>query len=132
MGLENYIERVNYKIHNYLILQNITNIYSSIALINLPSAVTFNDHIQPIALPLNNRQELFANEDGVSSGWGVYGDSHGRTSDVLRFVSNPILTNAACSPWFPNTIVAGHICLSGTGGRSPCGGIYRSFFIIGV
>lgn len=88
----------------------------------MPSNIIYNDHVQPISLPSNHRQELFNGEQGVVSGWGVYGDAHGRTSDVLRFVRHLIVANSACSPWFPGVIREGHICLSGSGGLGACQG----------
>lgn len=77
-------------------------IRNDIALVRLPSAVELNVATRPAILPTVAQINLdFAGELGVVSGWGVFSDAEGRSSDVLRFVYDNIITNTACTLRFP-------------------------------
>lgn len=56
------------------------------------------------------------------SGWGVFSDAEGRSSDVLRYVFDNIMSNTLCSLRFPGVVQASNICLTGTNGRGACSG----------
>jgi chymotrypsin len=87
---------------------------------NVPSA---SATIVPVRLPTASElTDVFAGEDGVISGWGVFSDAEGISSDVLRFVYDNIMTNTACTIRFPGVIQASNICVSGTNGRGACSG----------
>ncbi|KAJ6638856.1 Chymotrypsin BI [Pseudolycoriella hygida] len=95
-----------------------------LALIILPAPVqTIPGIIEPLALPSAvNAGQTFAGYSGTVSGWGVFSDSQGQASDVLRYVYNNIMTHAACSVSFPALIHQQMICLSGANGRGACSG----------
>jgi secreted trypsin-like serine protease len=107
-----------YRVHRDWNLRTISN---DIALLITPVRINYNQFVQPVALP-SVLTETFQGVTGTVSGWGVYADSHGRSSNVLRFVSNPIMTNTQCATFFRGSIVAGHICMSGANRRSACSG----------
>lgn len=44
------------------------------------------------------------------------------TSPVLRYVKTEIITNTACTNFFPDVIRPTHVCASGVGGKSACNG----------
>jgi len=93
---------------------------NDIALIQLPSAVTFSDKIRPVCLPRASTHASlsFAGVSAQVSGWGRHSDSVGAISDFLRDVTVPIITNSACF-WGP----PGHqLCIKTTGGKSSCQG----------
>lgn len=101
-------------------------IRNDIAIVRLPTPVTLNQFIVPVRLPTTAElNESFDGENGVVSGWGVFSDSIGTSSDVLRFVYDNIITNTACSIRFPGVIQPSNICVTGTNGR---GGENRNFF----
>lgn len=93
-------------------------IRNDIAIVRLPSAVTLNQFIVPVRLPTTAElNESFDGENGVVSGWGVFSDAEGRSSDVLRYVYDNIITNTACTIRFPGVIQPSNICVTGTNGR---------------
>nr|QBM20309.1 serine protease 1 [Hyphantria cunea] len=100
-------------------------IRDDIAMINLPSRLTFSNIVAAIALPSGAQlNENFAGNVGVASGFGRTGDgaAGGITiNQALRHVSLPIITNAECSRSF-GIITGGNICTSGANGRSTCQG----------
>jgi chymotrypsin len=52
----------------------------------------------------------------------VFSDAEGRTSDVLRYVYDNIMSNAACTVRFPGVIQSSNICVTGTNARGACSG----------
>lgn len=101
-----------------------TLLRDDIALVHLPVHIQFIPGIiQPVALPTAaHAGQVFAGYSGTVSGWGVFSESQGVTSDVLRFVYNNIMTNFACALSFPGLIQNTMICLSGADGRGGCSG----------
>lgn len=98
-------------------------IRNDVAVVVLPAAVSGNPaFIRPAILPTAADTGDFSGELGVISGWGVYSDEGGRASEVLRFVYDNIITNAACTLRFPGVIQATNICVTGTNGRGACSG----------
>ncbi|XP_058055322.1 brachyurin-like [Anopheles bellator] len=94
-----------------------------IATVRVVSPVTFTARIQPVTLPtLSDVGTDFAGFIGTVSGFGRFSDSIAEASTVLRYVSNPIQTNLACSIRFPGVVQPENICLSGDGGRGACQG----------
>jgi hypothetical protein len=94
----------------------------SVALVILPTAIVLNEFVQPVALPREHREERFVDVFGTVSGWGVYSDEGGRTSDELRFVATRILSNDRCARAFPGVIRNEHICLEGLQRVGACSG----------
>ena len=98
-------------------------IRNDVAIVRTPTVFVLNQFIVPVTLPRTDElNESFSGENGVVSGWGVFSDSIGSSSDVLRFVYDNIMTNTACSIRFPGVIQASNICVTGTSGRGACSG----------
>jgi secreted trypsin-like serine protease len=112
------VPSANYRIHaNY----NTQNLNNDIATMILPSALTWTHAVAPIALAQANAGS-FENVIGQSTGWGRVADGAG-SSNVLRVVTNTIISNAACAAVF-GTAVVNHavICIDTSGGRGTCQG----------
>ncbi|XP_048515586.1 chymotrypsin BI [Athalia rosae] len=99
------------------------NLVNDIALIELEKPIEFSDRVQPIRLPKDSQaSETFVRQTAVVSGWGKDSDSASGISPVLRWTSNPIVTNSECNRKYFGSIGAGHICLDGSNLRSSCSG----------
>ncbi|XP_055600125.1 brachyurin-like [Uranotaenia lowii] len=101
-----------------------TNIRNDVAVIRLAGDVVYTPRIQPVHYTHDNTN-TFSGVTGTVSGFGRTSDTSQDLSSVLRYTSNPIMTNADClASWGGNTdlIQAQNICLSGVNGRSACGG----------
>ncbi|XP_070501648.1 brachyurin-like [Chironomus tepperi] len=96
-------------------------IQNDIAVLHLPTAVTPNNAVAVIHLPLNNNEQ-FANAAATVSGWGVFDDTIGTSSDVLRFYRGTILPQTNCALRFPGVIQPSNICLSGLNNGGACSG----------
>lgn len=108
----------NYRIHPQYNSQNLNN---DIATLILPSALTFNDNVRPIALATVFIGDLVGVR-AQSTGWGRIGDGLG-TSSVLRVVQNDIISNEQCAAVFGATVVNDAvICIETVGGRGTCQG----------
>jgi len=92
---------------------------NDIALIRLPSPLTFNDYIQPICL------SAFSARAGCRTtavGWGLT-SSGGSVSDVLRYVDDlPLIGNDECSDFYGGIINNGTVCADTSGQRGTCQG----------
>ncbi|XP_044726943.1 brachyurin-like [Chrysoperla carnea] len=99
------------------------NIENDIAIIELDEEVPLNEQINIVPLPKrSDASNQFAGEQGTLSGWGKTSDS-GSISPVLRFMSNPILTNSECSANMAGlNIPSTQICSSGEGLKGACNG----------
>uniref|UniRef100_A0A8W7PWC6 Peptidase S1 domain-containing protein n=1 Tax=Anopheles coluzzii TaxID=1518534 RepID=A0A8W7PWC6_ANOCL len=94
-----------------------------IAVVLLNSSITFTDRIQPVRLPARSDTRQFGGFVGTLSGFGRTTDASQSISTVVRFTSNPVMTNANCiTRWGSSNIQDQNVCLSGTGGRSSCNG----------
>jgi secreted trypsin-like serine protease len=84
---------------------------ADIALIQLTSAISFNEDVQPACPP---RDSQYVGETSTVSGWGTtrYGSSS--LPDILKQVNLPIPTNADCerslSSYYPSDITPGMVC----------------------
>jgi chymotrypsin len=106
-------------------------IRNDIGVVHLPAAVTVNEFIRPAILPpVSDLNNAFSGENGVVSGWGVFSDAEGRSSDVLRYVYDNVMTNTACSIRFPGVIQASNVCVTGTNGRGACSGLFSIIKIL--
>ncbi|XP_062549415.1 brachyurin-like [Armigeres subalbatus] len=100
-------------------------IRNDIATIRLTNSIVFDERVQPVRLPSLNDTRTFSGRMATVSGWGRLSDTSPNTSPVVRFATNPIITNANClDQWnnAVNVIQTQNICLSGNGGRSACNG----------
>merc|ERR1712098_350534 len=94
---------------------------NDIALIELPSPITFNDYIKPSCLP-DMGDTADPDELVTATGWGKPSDNAGGISPVLRMVEDlPIITNAECSAVY-GIVQAGVVCIDTTGGKGTCNG----------
>nr|ANG56302.1 chymotrypsin-like serine protease [Eriocheir sinensis] len=93
-------------------------IRNDIAVIKLPSAVSFTTEIQPVALPSS---DIAVGTIVTPTGWGKSSDSASGISNVLREVDVPIMSNAACDAIY-GTVTDGNICIDATGGKGTCNG----------
>lgn len=98
-------------------------IRNDVGVVIMPNEIPMqNSFIRPAILPTAEDSSDFSGELGVVSGWGVFADSIGTSSDVLRFVYDNIMTNTLCTIRFPGVIQASNICVTGTNGRGACSG----------
>uniref|UniRef100_A0A182UE29 Peptidase S1 domain-containing protein n=1 Tax=Anopheles melas TaxID=34690 RepID=A0A182UE29_9DIPT len=97
---------------------------NDIASVRLNSPMTFTTRIQPnIRLPGRSDTRQFGGFTGTVSGFGRTSDASTATSAVVRFTTNPVMTNADCVARWGTTMVQNqNVCLSGAGGRSACNG----------
>ncbi|XP_050097682.1 chymotrypsin-like [Anopheles aquasalis] len=98
----------------------VTNRRNNVGVARLNTPMTFNDRVQPIRLPARSDTRQFEGFIGTIAGFGRFVDEPG-ASDVLRYITNPIMMNAFCIVrWDCLTVQPDNVCLSGDGGRSTC------------
>ncbi|TRY69152.1 hypothetical protein TCAL_02181 [Tigriopus californicus] len=98
--------------------------YNDVAVFKLDQPVDFSAHIQPICLPLSDRQrtKTFVNELPVALGWGTtyYG---GEEVTKLRGVPLPVWQNDDCDNAYFQPITEVFLCAGyASGGRDACQG----------
>merc|ERR1712042_275677 len=94
---------------------------NDIALIELPSPLSFNDYIKPSCMPMAG-DTADPNELVTCTGWGKPSDSAGGISPVLRMVEDrPIITNSECNAIY-GIVGSGVVCIDTTGGKGTCNG----------
>jgi len=91
---------------------------NDIALIKLPSLVSFNGNIQAVSLPTT---DVSVGTIVTPTGWGKPSDNAFGTSDVLRQVNVPIMSNTDCNNIY-GVVTSGNICIDSTGGKGTCNG----------
>ncbi|XP_070494002.1 brachyurin-like [Chironomus tepperi] len=103
---------------------NDENLNNDIALIRLPVAIPKNDpNIGIVRLPWNNTSDKFVGYDGTVSGFGRYSDSHNFTSEQLKYVVLPIITNTYCASFYvKDAVTDSNICGATTASASSCSG----------
>jgi len=101
-------------------LYNNNQIINDIAMIRTASAAPNNLYTSYINLPRAQVGNSFAGYVSTIQGFGVYSDAIGSVSSLKRFVSMPIMTNAACSSIW--NVGAAQLCTDTSGGRDACGG----------
>uniref|UniRef100_A0A182TQL5 Peptidase S1 domain-containing protein n=1 Tax=Anopheles melas TaxID=34690 RepID=A0A182TQL5_9DIPT len=96
---------------------------NNIAAIRLSEPVSFSDRIQPVRIPAATDGRTFAGALATVSGFGRTSDSSTSFSDVLRYVRNPIMTNADCFATAWGGLIDGQkMCLHYMEARAPCDG----------
>lgn len=100
---------------------NPSNLNNDIAILILPSVLSFNQFVTAIALAPTTAG-TFAGETATVSGWGRISDGSSATSAQLRSVAQPVITNAVCAATFGGIIIPSTICISTAGGRGTCNG----------
>jgi chymotrypsin len=112
------VQSAQYRIHAQYNSQNLNN---DIATMILLQPLTLNAFVAAIPLA-QGTAGTFAGVTGQSTGWGRVADGAG-SSPVMRVVTNPIITNAACAATFGTAVVnAAVICIDTAGGRGTCQG----------
>merc|ERR1711988_338299 len=98
-----------------------SDLSNDIALIELPSPITFNDYSKPSCLPAPGDEAAVGDELSVI-GWGRPSDSAGGISPVLRMVHDiPVMSNRQCNNYY-GIVGDGVVCIDTTGGRGSCNG----------
>merc|ERR1712025_107705 len=101
--------------------RNHNTLANDIALIELPSPISFNDYIKPSCMPMAG-DTADVGEMVTCTGWGKPSDSAGGISPVLRMVEDrPIISNAECNSIY-GIVGDGVVCIDTTGGRGSCNG----------
>merc|ERR1711983_209433 len=94
---------------------------NDIALIELPSPITFDDYIKPSCQPSSGDTADVA-ELVTATGWGKPSDNAGGISPVLRMVEDlPIISNSECNAIY-GIVGDGVVCIDTTGGKGTCNG----------
>ena len=92
---------------------------NDVALIELPSPITFNDYIKPSCLPKSG-DAVSAGQMVSVIGWGKPSDSASSISPELRQVHDlPVITNRECNDVY-GIVGDGVVCVDTTGGRGSC------------
>merc|ERR1711879_1099456 len=100
---------------------NHNTLENDIALIELPSPMSFNDYIKPSCMPMAG-DTADVNEMVTCTGWGKPSDSAGGISPVLRMVEDrPIISNSECNAIY-GIVGDGVVCIDATGGKGTCNG----------
>merc|ERR1711988_1830349 len=100
---------------------NHNTLENDIALIELPSPMSFNEYIKPSCMPMAG-DTADVNEMVTCTGWGKPSDSAGGISPVLRMVEDrPIISNSECNAIY-GIVGSGVVCIDTTGGKGTCNG----------
>merc|ERR1711884_903641 len=100
---------------------NHNTLENDIALIELPSPMSFNEYIKPSCMPMTG-DTADVNEMVTCTGWGKPSDSAGGISPVLRMVEDrPIISNSECNAIY-GIVGDGVVCIDNTGGKGTCNG----------
>lgn len=92
---------------------NPSSLANDISLIKLPSAVTFNQYINKIRLPM--QANSYVGSTVFASGYGKTSDT--TSTDYLMYVTERVISNEQCSRKF--SIRSSNICAQGRQGSSP-------------
>ncbi|XP_055610665.1 brachyurin-like [Uranotaenia lowii] len=96
---------------------------NNIAVIRLGQTVQQTARIRPAFLPAANEARTFAGFAAQISGFGWTSDASSSFSDVLRYTTNVIWTNADCADGYWGGLVDSQkMCLSYLENRGPCVG----------
>ncbi|XP_050738548.1 chymotrypsin BII-like [Eriocheir sinensis] len=98
---------------------NDRKLINDIALIRLPSAVTFNSHISAVSLP---SYDIGANEMVVATGWGQPSNDAGSISSVIRQVQLFTISNHDCGAAYFSFIGPNIVCIDGSNNKGTCNG----------
>merc|ERR1711874_439021 len=100
---------------------NHNTLENDIALIELPSPMSFNEYIKPSCMPMAG-DTADVNEMVTCTGWGKPSDSAGGISPVLRMVEDrPIISNSECNAIY-GIVGDGVVRIDPTGGKGTCNG----------
>merc|ERR1719356_2318721 len=82
---------------------------SDIALVKLPSKITFNDYIRPSCLPpASDASEEYVGQLTTPVGWGKNADNAGGITPDLNMVEDlPVITRDSCADYYGGIIYSG-------------------------
>ncbi|XP_058975826.1 brachyurin-like [Musca domestica] len=107
-------------IHEHFKMASLIN---DIALLRLPSKVSYSDSIHPIKLPrIFAFHPEYEYREAITSGWGRENDVSANIASHLKYVIRYTLTNAECQFVYGNSVRSSNICIDTTGGQSTCSG----------
>ncbi|CAF4928483.1 unnamed protein product [Pieris macdunnoughi] len=107
---------------------NTQNLNNDVAIISV-EPVQFSNSISPIKLATGSN--LYVGVFATAAGFGKTSD-WSSVSQTQNQVSLQVITNQACASTYGNSVVVSStICISGSGGRSTCGGDSGGPLIIG-
>jgi len=115
--------RVEITSYNGIVHENYDDwaLVNDIALVELPTPITFNDYIKPACLP-SVGDTADVDELVTCTGWGKPSDSAGGIAPKLRMVSDlPVISNAECDSVY-GIVGDGVVCIDTTGGKGTCNG----------
>ncbi|KAL5285100.1 hypothetical protein ACFFRR_007065 [Megaselia abdita] len=92
---------------------NSNTLANDIALIKLPSSVTFNQYINKVRLPM--QANSYVGQTAFASGYGKTSDT--TSTDYLMFITERVISNEQCSRTF--SIRSSNICAQGRQGNTP-------------
>jgi len=103
---------------------NSNDLNSDIALVKLPSKITFNDYIRPACLPTySDVGNDYVAEPTTPVGWGKNSDNAGGITPTLQMVEDlPVITNSQCAQYYGSIIYQGIVCIDSSGGKGVCNG----------
>lgn len=93
---------------------NPSSLVNDIALIRLPSEVTFNQYINKIRLPMQGN--AYVGQTAFASGYGKTSDT--TSTNYLWYVTERVISNADCSRTF-SSVRNSNICGQGRKGSRP-------------
>jgi len=93
-------------------------INNDIAVLWFAQALPFRNTIRPARVPVQNAPPPYGT-NALVSGWGS--TRYVSRSDILQFISVPLITNQQCQQLHTNfRILPGMLCMAIVDGRSPC------------
>uniref|UniRef100_A0A7E4VQE8 Peptidase S1 domain-containing protein n=1 Tax=Panagrellus redivivus TaxID=6233 RepID=A0A7E4VQE8_PANRE len=108
-------------VHLHPLYQEEPEVIYDIALIELADEVTYNNHTQPICLPLHDNTTIVNPNSAWATGWGAENEL-GFPTGTLRQVDVPFVNYTDCQADYPGEITpAVHVC-AGTKGEDTCQG----------
>lgn len=90
-----------------------------VAIVIMPTALTFNVYVTPTRLPFGLETETFAGEWSRVIGWGITSENSG-TSPVLKEAYNTVLTNQECINVWGSGLIRPTILCTATIGQGAC------------
>ncbi|KAI9558942.1 chymotrypsin-like protein [Daphnia sinensis] len=100
---------------------NSARLQNDVALIRLPTPVSFTAEIAPICL-VPNTEEDHVGDMLLASGWGLDSDTATTTTANLRKVQAPGISVADCQAVYGNSVQDSVLCIDTTGGHGTCNG----------
>jgi secreted trypsin-like serine protease len=98
-------------------------LHQDVALVHLPSPLTFDANIAPICLPSYSDVDLPAGTVVTASGWGKTSDGAlGGISDVLNESTNEVITDDECAVTYGVIINGSILCTDTSTGSGTCNG----------